>query len=177
MVLFNLAISKEFDRSYFVKSTDLKLWQRVLVRCMVPFQFFNVAYQTFKTLSVKIGGNIFTNNKKKMNGVYNCKSSRELHFTKVKALSKHLGMTINDIVTSALSIAVRRLFKEYGDMNELIQVLVPINIRFGFPPSREATRVENKITALPLNLPLCNDFAQARKEVCEVTKVFKNNFF
>jgi len=26
MVLFNLALSKEFDRSYFVKSTDLKLW-------------------------------------------------------------------------------------------------------------------------------------------------------
>lgn len=94
-----------------------------------------------------------------MNGTINCKSSGELHFAKVKALSKHLGMTINDVVTSALSIAVRRLFREYNDLNDKIQIMVPINIRFGFPPSREDAKVENKITALPLNLPLCEDFA------------------
>jgi len=120
MVLFNLAMSKDFDRSYFVKSTDLKHWQRILVRCCVPFQFFYVAYQTLKTLSKKAGKNIFTKNKHKMNGIYNCKSSRELHFQKIKVLSKHLGMTINDIVISALSIAIRRLFKEYDDLNDKI---------------------------------------------------------
>lgn len=177
MVLFNLAISKEFDRSYFVKSTDLKLWERIFVRCCVPFQFFYVAFQTARTLSAKIGGNFVTNNKKKLNGIYNCKSSNELNFNKVKALSKHLGMTINDIVASALSISVRRLFKEYKDQNDIIKIVIPVNIRFGFPPSREATRVENKITALPLNLPLCDDFPQAKKDVCKVTKVLKNNFF
>ena len=120
IVLFNLAISKEFDRSFFVASNDLKLWQRILVRCCVPFQFFYVAYQFIKTFSAKIGGNIITNNKKKLNGIYNCKSSRELHFDKIKKLSKHLGMTINDVISSALSIAVGRLFKEYGDLNEKI---------------------------------------------------------
>lgn len=59
-----------------------------------------------------VGKNFLTSNKHKMTGVVNCKSSRELHFTKIKAVSKYLGITINDFVISALSVAVRRLFKE-----------------------------------------------------------------
>jgi NRPS condensation-like uncharacterized protein len=177
MVLFNLALSKEFDRSFFVKSTDLKLWQRIFVRCCVPFQIFKVGYQLACTLATKVGGNIVTNNKKKMTGQINCKSSRELHFTKVKAVSKRLGITINDLVMSALSVAIRKLFKEYKDDNDCIKIVVPINIRFGFPPSREATRVENKITALPLILPLCDTFSKANEKVKHVTKMLKNNFF
>jgi len=55
--------------------------------------------------------------------------------------------------------------------------MVPVNIRFGFPPSREVTRVENKITALPLILDLCDTFEEAKKKVSKVTKLLKNNFF
>jgi len=144
---------------------------------MVPFQLLVVGYQIMCTIMTKVGGNFLTNNKDKMTGIMNCKSSRELHFQKVKAVSKHLGITINDLVMSALSVAVRRLFKEHKDFNEKIQMVVPVNIRFGFPPSREATRVENKITALPLILPLCDTFTQANKEVAKITKLLKNNFF
>ena len=55
--------------------------------------------------------------------------------------------------------------------------MVPVNIRFGFPKSRDSTKVENKITAIPLILPLCDSFEEANKKVAKVTKMLKNNFF
>jgi len=79
-----------------------------------------VGKQILTTLMTKVGGNFLTNNKKNMTGIMNCKSSRELHFHKVKACSKYLGITINDLVMSALSVAFKRLFKEYNDINEKI---------------------------------------------------------
>lgn len=60
MVLFNLAISKEFDRSFFVKSTDLTLWQRIFVRCCVPFQLFYVSYQFLKSFLEYVPVNMIT---------------------------------------------------------------------------------------------------------------------
>lgn len=115
MVLFNLAISKEFDRSYFVKSVDLKLHQRIMVRAMVPLSLMIVAKNLLLTLSKPLKKNMVTKNKKNMTGVTNAISSGELEFPKMKALSKYMGMTINDIIMCALSMAMKRVFEENGD--------------------------------------------------------------
>ena len=58
---------------------------------------------------------MLTKNKDKISGVVNCVSSEELYFEKVKTLSKQLGITINDLVTSSISTALNQLFEEKGD--------------------------------------------------------------
>jgi len=50
-----------------------------------------------------------------MTGVINCSSSKELKLDEVKILSKKLGVTINDIVTTALSVTLKKIFKEKGE--------------------------------------------------------------
>ena len=147
------------------------------MRCTIPFQLCVVAYNMLGTLMQDVRPNIITKNKKKMTSLMNCRSSNELHFPKVKALSKHLKMTINDIVMCGLSIGLRKVFLEHDDQNKLIQMCVPANIRFGFPPSREAAKVENKITVVPLALPLCDTFDEAYDKIPKVSKLLKNNFF
>jgi hypothetical protein len=59
--------------------------------------------------------NLVTKNKSKISGVKNCASSEELTLSKVKLLSKQLGVTINDLMTSSISIGLSGLFEENGD--------------------------------------------------------------
>lgn len=59
--------------------------------------------------------NILTEGKKKMTGNLSVSSSRRLNFPKIKALSKDLGGTINDVVMSSLSVSLKQYFKKHGD--------------------------------------------------------------
>ena len=69
---------------------------------MVPLQLPLLGMMLMKQLR-KVKENILTKNKQKMSGVVNCVNSEELYFDKVKTLSKQLGITINDLVTSSIS--------------------------------------------------------------------------
>lgn len=60
--------------------------------------------------------NFMTQNKDKpLTGRLNVASSTNIDFRIMKALSKKIKVTINDIVTSALSTAFHQVFKENGD--------------------------------------------------------------
>ena len=83
----------------------------------------------------------------------------------MKILSKKLGVTINDIVTCAITTALRKLFDKNGDTNKDIQLVIPANIRFEFYPSRDKVKLENKFSAIPLRVPLTDSMKSAYKPV------------
>jgi hypothetical protein len=56
-----------------------------------------------------------------------------------------------------------------------IQVLLPANIRFGFYPTREDVKVENKFAALPLKLPLITNMKDSYKQISRVTSKLKSS--
>ena len=85
----------------------------------------------------------------------NVASSNNIDFRILKGLSKKIGVTINDIVASALSSSLHKLFKEHGDNNTEIQLFVPANIRFSFYKSVKTIKLENKFAVLPVKMPLC----------------------
>jgi len=106
-----------------------------------------------------------------------CSSSKELHFPKVKELSKKLKITINDLVTCSISSALRTLFNENGDkhINE-VNIGIPANIRFAFYPTVEDVKLENKFSCIPLILPLVNNMKDSYGIIAKATKHLKTNF-
>ena len=79
----------------------------------------------------------------------------------MKALSKKIGVTINDIVTSAISTSFSTLFKKNKDLSTSLMMLIPANIRFKFYPTREQVKLENKITVMPLKIPVVDNMENA----------------
>jgi len=75
----------------------------------------------------------------------------------MKVLSKKLGVTINDIVTTALSVTLKKIFKEKGEDIKKVNLVIPTQIRFKFYAERKDVRLENKFTAFPLRIPLVDD--------------------
>lgn len=51
----------------------------------------------------------------KLSGVLNACASDNLKFSEVKNLSKQLGCTLNDLMTSVLATAIGKFMKEKGD--------------------------------------------------------------
>ena len=45
----------------------------------------------------------------------NCSSNNQFKLKDIKDLSKKIGITINDLVTSSISVSLKRLLKENGD--------------------------------------------------------------
>jgi hypothetical protein len=52
----------------------------------------------------------------------NCDCSEDFKFKEVKELSKKIGggVTINDLIASAITSSLRKLFKEKGDDNDSV---------------------------------------------------------
>ena len=73
----------------------------------------------------------------------------------------------------AISTALKTLFLENGDSNESIKIAVPAGTRFYFYPTRQDVKAENKFTAIPLLVPLCNSMKDSYKVISKVTKILK----
>jgi hypothetical protein len=69
-------------------------------------------------------------------------------------LSKKLKVTINDLVSSSISVALNQVFKENNDPVKEVLIAIPANIRFKFYPTFDKVKLENKFSAMPLILPL-----------------------
>jgi len=72
-----LALSDEYDRSYFVKGNDVTLIQRILIRLMAPLQLPIIIWNMFGNIAKP---NFITKNKNKLTGELNVVSSEELNF-------------------------------------------------------------------------------------------------
>lgn len=51
--------------------------------------------------------------------------------------------------------------------------MMPANLRWGFPKSREDIRIENKFAALPIKMPLINNMKDSYKRIQKVTAQIK----
>lgn len=59
--------------------------------------------------------------------------SKEFNFTTIKAASRSLNVTINELMVSALSVATARLFKDRGEEKvKRMRIAVPCNIRWKY---------------------------------------------
>jgi len=114
-----LALSNDYDRSYFVAGKDATLFQRIFTRISFPFILPGILIKTLMIGSPK--ENIITRDKKsKLTGEMNCSCTGQLRLGDIKLLSKKLGVTINDIVTCSITTALSTIFKEMGDNSESI---------------------------------------------------------
>lgn len=111
-------------------------------------------------LFTKKDTNFLTKNRE-LSGELNVASSRLIDFRLLKGLSKKIGVTINDIVTSSLTTSFNKIFKEKGDTSKDFNIVLPANIRFKFYPTPDDIVLENKFAAIPLNLPLTSTMQEA----------------
>ena len=55
----------------------------------------------------------------------------------MKAATKKLNVTVNDVVMCALTTSLKKIFKRNGDSSKNINLMMPANIRFKFYPTKE----------------------------------------
>ena len=106
----------------------------------------------------------------------NIHTPKMIDFRLLKALSKTINVTINDIVMSSLSTAMNKIFKDVGDENKTISISIPANIRFKFYPTPADVKLENKFAAIPLTVPLASTMKDAYPLVKKASKEIKNSF-
>ena len=113
VMCLNLFMSAQYDRSYFVKTSDASLLIQIYVRLA---SLFYMPYTTLKSLGIRADKNFITKDKrKKLTGEMNCQSTGEMKLPEIKELTKKLGVTINDLVTSSISTAFQQIFAERGE--------------------------------------------------------------
>lgn len=117
VMCLTLSLSEEYSRDYFVKSSDAKWYEALFIKFMAIFQVFTIFGST---ISARSDDNFITRAKTQndLSGNLNVSSSGVIDFRLMKALSKTIGVTINDIVTSALTCSMNTIFKEKGDKSE-----------------------------------------------------------
>jgi hypothetical protein len=117
----SLAMSSEYHRSYFIKGADASMFVRIFTRLSFPFM---IPFLLWDTAQIRKDNNYITKKKNKggFSGIMNCDCSEDFKFKEVKELSKKIGggVTINDLIASAITSSLRKLFKEKGDDNDSV---------------------------------------------------------
>lgn len=97
-------------------------------------------------------------------------TSKDFLFKDVKNAARKLGLSINDLITACLSASIGRYFKEKSDeLTKEIDICIPANIRFGHYESIEKIKIENKLSFVPLKVPLCNSINESIQEIPKAT--------
>jgi NRPS condensation-like uncharacterized protein len=172
VTMLMLAVSAEYDRSYFIKGEDATFWQIVAIRLSVIFMLPKLLLMT---LLQRADDNVLTRRKPNMTGILNCHCSKKFEFSQIKDLSKKVGHTINDVVATSLTTGLSHILKKLGDESTDVQMVIPANIRFKFYPTREHVRLENKFSAIPLRVPLTPDMASSYGKIAAATLPVKKS--
>lgn len=105
-----LAMGAEYNRDFFVKSSDAKWYEAIFVRIL---SFFYIPRMIKDLVLARSDDNYITRKKKDgLSGVLNVRTTDKVDFRLLKALSKTIKVTINDIVTSALTTALHKIFRD-----------------------------------------------------------------
>ena len=150
---------------------------RIITRLAFPFM---IPFLLWDAAQIRMDDNYITKNKKKgFTGNMNCDCSEDFKFKEVKELSKKIGggLTINDLIAAAITSSIKKLFKENGDKNDSIQIVIPASVRFEFYPKREDVKLENKFSAIPIILPLSDTMEEAYPKIKKASQKLKGTFF
>jgi diacylglycerol O-acyltransferase / wax synthase len=92
----------------------------------------------------------------------------------IKQLGRHYGVTVNDILLTLMTGAIRRhLMKHHRVPDNGLRIVAPVNLR----RQGEAIRVENKIGMLSVELPVHLGHPEERLQfIREKTELLKNSF-
>jgi len=168
-----LSLSPTYGREYFIKSSDAKWYQVIAIKLMALLELPKLIMQNL----IGPDTNFIAGKKasQPFSGQLEIASSKVIDFRILKALSKTMKVTINDIVTCALSCSMNTLFKENKDPNTHFKIVIPANIRFSFYPTRDEVKLENKFAPIPLTVPLVSDMQSSYEIIKKVTAPLRNS--
>lgn len=116
-----------------------------------------------KTLLVNSIFNTYTKNPlhdgvRKITGIKKVALGKKIDLAPLKEACKKLGVTVNDLMTCALSIALKRYFISVGDtQTSSIKIAMPVNIRWTPYDTYDSVKLENKFAPVAVDLPLLSD--------------------
>lgn len=102
---------------------------------------------------------------------------KKYSFERVKEASRKLGITINDLMTTALSMALKRYFVLKGDTKtDMVNIVLPVNIRWAPYDTFDSVKLENKFAPMLVKLPLISDATEAMPKIKKVCNTLKSKF-
>ncbi len=83
-------------------------------------------------------------------------TSCDFMLREVKNSAKKHKISINDLITTCLSNGMSKYMKEKGDdVTKDIDIVIPANIRFEHYENVQKVKIENKLSVVSLQIPLC----------------------
>jgi NRPS condensation-like uncharacterized protein len=145
-----------------------------MLRAMLPLTIPKVLY---KSMLMKWDKNPLHDGVRNLNGDKRVYYGEKFNLEVIKNASKKLKITINDLMTVSLSIAIKRYFVSKGDSKtNRINIALPVNIRWEPYNTFNSVKLENKFAPMPIDLPLFEDIEKAIPAILKITKGMKNAF-
>ena len=170
----NLQIDEKYDIEKLLPFKPIGFWQRCAIRAMVPFYLPIILWESYLRSKDR---NPLHDGRRKLTGEKKVAISKEFDFLTVKMASRSLGVTINEVMVAALSIAMARLFKDRGDdKSNRMRIAMPCNIRWKYYQTFEEVELENKFAPMPLKIDLESDVHSALEKTKRVSRDMKKSF-
>mmetsp|Transcript_842 Transcript_842/g.1275 ORF Transcript_842/g.1275 Transcript_842/m.1275 type:complete len:290 (-) Transcript_842:110-979(-) len=170
----NLQFDETYDLTKVIPFRETGFLERCMLRAMVPFYLPIILWESYLRRRDR---NPLHDGRRKLTGEKRIAISKEYNFAKIKATSRTLGVTINEVMISALSMATARLFKERGDeKNQRMRIAVPCNIRWKYYKTYDEVELENKFAPMPIKIPLKTNVEEALTSSSRVSRDMKKSF-
>ncbi|TNV79435.1 hypothetical protein FGO68_gene2470 [Halteria grandinella] len=102
--------------------------------------------------------------------------SKDYNLQKVKNVAKVHQVTINDFVSSALGVAIKKYFEsKHFNHTAHVTLVFPINIRYSQPQSWQEVIIGNYFSCELMQLPIGQDFKQVLPRVHKQMNIIKGS--
>ena len=126
---------------------------------MMPYYLVRLIVLGFK---MQQDINPLNDGKRELSGEKKVALGKGIALDRIKKCSKSLGVTVNDFMTAALSMAMKRYFLSKDDKKTTkINVGIPVSIRWEMYKTFESVVQENKFAPYPYTLHLAEDPKEA----------------
>ena len=170
----NLQFDQTYDLTKIIPFRETSFIERCMMRALVPLYLPIILWESYLRRRDR---NPLHDGRRKLTGQKRVVMSKEFNFAQVKATSRALGVTINELMTTALSMATGRLFKERGDeKNKQMRIVIPCNIRWKYYKTYDEVELENKFAPMPIKIPLEQEPEKALKSATRVSRDMKKQF-
>ena len=168
---FILGMGDTYDPTAMMPIKRVPFMQKLLLRLSIPIY---IARVFMKFLMIKVEKNPFHDGKRELSGRKLASQSSDLWIRDVKSAAKAKGVTINDLITSCMSVSVKSYFESKGDFKtKALNIVIPANIRFKPYSTFKSVKLENKFAVVPLRVPLTTDLDEALRIIPHVTSKMK----